>query len=71
MDERIICNEPGHIPGCAGKSGGDHEYRDEPVARLRYALDHLHPSAHYVRVEAIDLDAALTESENRLMDGNR
>lgn len=34
---------------------------DEPTARLQHALDALHPSARYVRVEAIDLQAALDQ----------
>jgi hypothetical protein len=37
-----------------------------PFARLNAALDALHPSARYVRVEAIDLAAGLVEA--RLVD---
>jgi hypothetical protein len=64
------CYEPGGIDGAvcscdnsmtvewlAPVSPGSPTMPDTPEVRLRAALDALHPSARYVRVEAIDLAA--------------
>jgi len=31
---RWTCNEPGHVPGCAGYAGGDHELWEDRKARM-------------------------------------
>lgn len=35
------CTLPGHVPGCPGRAGGDHEYTPDKAGRLARQLDDL------------------------------
>lgn len=65
MDENITCGE-GHVEDCPGRVGGSHEFRP--------GYDRYGKVASPVRYRAVDTGHSIeiiTESEKRLLDGNR